>query len=667
MQDHYDAEHDMFYWAGTHDGMEVNINSRQTANEAEGYRPTLNSYMYADLQALSKTASLLGDAAKASVYEQKAEALKERVQEELWDPKRNFFFHQFAYNEQNGIEAKTRTYETGEYAGNPHGREEIGFVPWQFNLPDPGYASAWKFLMDKDRFWSKYGPTTTEQNDPLFYVSPDCCVWSGNSWPYATTQTLVAMANLLNNYDQDVVDSKDYVKLLKAYTRTQRKNGRPYIAEAANPFTGSWAGHDSYYHSEHYFHSGYVDHIITGLAGLRPRADDTLEVNPLVPEEWDYWALEDVAYHGQQVSVVWDRDGSRYGLGTGLMLFVDGEKIASAPEIQRLTAKIPSAPERSEPEAPVNFAVNNGRGYFPVATASYSHPKNPPFYVQDGQYWYHKSPPNRWTTVGSPNASDSMTINFGVERSISTLKLYFIDDSTGVRTPNRYEVQIWDGEAWTPIPDQQRDPTDPAGERANVVSFEEQKTSRIRVVLYPQTEAAVGLSEVEAWGQAELPLLPPNAQVANLAYDAHKDHPFPEINASYGHSSTQLTDINDMEAFFTREGTNVFHMGDSPNVRDSIEVAFGTEKSVRKVDLYLWGNGEEIRAPERYTIQYQQDGEWSDATVTKQQPKEPTRMAVNTVHIEPVETSKIRIVFDHNLPGYTGLTELMVWGKGAVP
>src|SRR6056297_698860 len=62
MEEHWDAEHRMFEWDGMHDGMETNINSRQTENwfsGGDGYRPTLNSYLYADLQALSNTSRLL--------------------------------------------------------------------------------------------------------------------------------------------------------------------------------------------------------------------------------------------------------------------------------------------------------------------------------------------------------------------------------------------------------------------------------------------------------------------------------------------------------------------------------------------------------------------------------------------------------------------------------
>src|SRR5262252_5827324 len=144
--------------------------------------------------------------------------------------------------------------------------------------------------MDRDLFFADSGPTPVERHDTLFFLSKTCCYWSGQSWPYATTQALVAMANLLNNYRQKHVSKDDYCKLLRGYARTHRKGGRPYIAEAAHPETGSWEGHDSYNHSEHYFHSGFCDLVITGLVGLRPRDDDTIEVSPLAPDAWDWFA-----------------------------------------------------------------------------------------------------------------------------------------------------------------------------------------------------------------------------------------------------------------------------------------------------------------------------------------------------------------------------------------
>ena len=117
-------------------------------------------------------------------------------------------------------------------------------MPWYFNLPDPGHEIAWKQLMDPDGFFAPYGPTTAERRSPRFmFEYPHECLWNGPSWPFATTQTLVALANLLNNYKQDYIGKKDYLELLRIYARTQHlklADGRviPWIDEDYNPFTG---------------------------------------------------------------------------------------------------------------------------------------------------------------------------------------------------------------------------------------------------------------------------------------------------------------------------------------------------------------------------------------------------------------------------------------------
>src|SRR5262245_45490083 len=210
-KDHFVPEVGLFWQTGHDDGMEININSRQTKDTvrgAPGYRPTLNSYMCADALAIARLADLVGEMTTRDEFRTRAAALKKNLQEKLWDPKREFFFHMYQREEERDgfkIKAHSLTYQTGKFAGDTHGREEIGFVPWKFNLPDAGFEAAWKFLMDKDYFFADYGPTTVERHDPMFEIAKRCCVWSGNSWPYATTQTLKAMANLLQNYKQDFV------------------------------------------------------------------------------------------------------------------------------------------------------------------------------------------------------------------------------------------------------------------------------------------------------------------------------------------------------------------------------------------------------------------------------------------------------------------------------
>jgi hypothetical protein len=91
-----------------------------------------------------------------------------------------------------------------------------------------------------------------------------------------------------------------------------------------------------YGRGDHYNHSTYADLLITGLVGLRPRADNVVEVNPLLPANtWDWFCLDRVPYHGRTLSILWDRTGTKFGKGQGLQVFVDGAKIAASTEPRR--------------------------------------------------------------------------------------------------------------------------------------------------------------------------------------------------------------------------------------------------------------------------------------------------------------------------------------------
>lgn len=651
--EHWNAEHRMFRWDGMHDGMETNINSRQTADSfagAEGYRPTLNSYLFADARAIARAAALLGDSGLARDYAARAASLKSRVQQELWDPRRGFFLHQFARDEVGGPRAKSRTYQTGPLAGNPHGREEIGYVPWQFDLPDSGYEAAWRFLMDSAYFFAPFGPTTVERHDPLFFVSNVCCVWSGNAWPYATSQTLTALANLLNDYRQTVVGGADYFRLLKTYTLAQRKDGRPYIAEAADPLTGSWKGHDTYYHSEHYFHSSYVDLIITGLVGLRPRADDSIVVNPLVPDTWSWFALDDVAYRGRRISILWDRDGRHFGRGAGLSLFVNGRRVGHSDAIGRTVAAMGPAPELTPVDRPVNFAVNNGRDAFPVVTASYSAPATPPHYLSDGNIWYHESPPNRWTASGSGNAADTVVLDFGVRRPVEWVTLYFLDDGAGsrIRPPARFTLERFEGGRWAAISGQRRTPRVPEGHRANTVSFARIETSRLRLIVTHRAGVSSGLSEIEAWAHARPPFAAPSEEPANLAIHA-------PAFASYAAPGDSAAAAVDGRIAYTRYSRNRWSAAGSPHPSDWLEVDFGVSRRVGRVEVHF------VEAPRSFVVQYWTGHDWVPARERRRLPTVPLDAAINTVWIDPVETAKVRVVVTHARPAATSITELLIW------
>lgn len=652
---HYVPAEGMFAWDGMHDGMETNINSRQTKqwfDGAPGYRPTLNSYMWAHALAIKNIAELNGDSTLADYYQKKADTIKTNFQNKNWDPKRNFFFHRFQNDEENGIKANTLTYETGEYAGNPHGREEIGFIPWSFNMPDAGYEAAWQFLMDPDYFYAPYGPTTVEQNDPLFKIATRCCEWSGNAWPFATSQTLKAMANVIKYYDQDHITKDDYVELLDIYARTHRKDGKPYIAEANHPETGSWEGHNVPNHSEHYFHSSYIDLVTTGLIGLQPKANDSIEVEPLIPDNWDYFALQDLTYHGHNISIVWDKTGNKYNVGKGLRIISDGKTIASSPTIKKLTAPIESI-EIEDPERLVNYAVNNKKDqYFPRVISSFPGIGNNTYLkLNDGQYWYYtETTGNRWTSESSKNDSEYVGIDFGIERSIETVKAYFFENEPSVTTPASYNLEYWNGNSWEEIPGQQRNPEQPTAGMANIINFEPINTSKIRLNFADTADRAVGLSELETWGKADFPIKEGEGKVENLAYNA-------EFSNSYTSRFDNVKGINDGLA----NPTNRWTAFESPNAEDWVQFDFKEQKQVGKANLFIYNDNGGVQPPASYKVKYWNETSWIDTQNQTKIPEKPIS-GLNQVSFDTVETSKIRIYFTHESnKAFTGVYEVELY------
>ena len=313
----------LFWQHDVKDGMEESISGSRTAKQA---RPTINSYMFANARAISGIAQLAGRAGLAKDFESKAADLKRLTQEKLWDSKARFF--------------KVRR-EDGTLSDV---REAIGFIPWSFALPDAnkGYEAAWVQLTDPQGFRAPFGITTAERRHPQFRSHGCCeCEWDGAVWPFATSQTLGALANVLRDYPQNVVTSRDYFDAFLAYTRSHRFDGKPYIGEYLDETTGQWLkGRQE--RSRYYNHSTFADLVITGVVGLRPRADDVVDIHPLLPAGgWDWFCLDEVKYHGHTLTILWDKHGSRYQRGSGLFVFADGKQIARADKLERVTGRLP--------------------------------------------------------------------------------------------------------------------------------------------------------------------------------------------------------------------------------------------------------------------------------------------------------------------------------------
>ncbi len=460
------------------------------------------------------------------------------------------------------------------------------------------------------------------------------------------------------------IDDQSYLKLLQIYARSHRKDGKPYLAEALHPDTGSFEGHDGYNHSEHYFHSGYCDLIITGLVGLKPRADDVLEIVPLAPDSWEYFALDDVSYHGHRVSILWDKQGTRYQRGTGFQVLVDGVVAARSEKLERLTAKLPapsSAPLPVPAATLVNYAVNNDGDYFPRISTSHTGQNSSPAKLIDGNYWYHAHPPNRWTAAGSQQEQDWVEIDLGMPRKIHTVKLYFLDDGNEIVPPQAYEVEYWQDGKWQTLPKQERALQAPTGRRPNVIKIPETAVSKLRVVLSHVPHKFSGMTEIELWGDATLPVEPAAPPTGNLAFNAKRDG-FPKATASFSdrYGGTPEKAI-DGKIVYPPTPMNRWTSYGSPQASDWFEVDFGAPQQVSRAELHIYDDRGGVQPPAAYTIEYLDGETWKEVANAKRSPEKPAGSTVNTVRFESIKTTKLRVIFTHQGQARSGLTELEIW------
>ena len=311
------TENGLFYQTDNRDGMELSISGN-------GLRPTINSYMYADAVAISKIAELKGLDEDARLYKEKAENLRSLINERLWDKNDGFYKN---LSEKFG-------FKTADV------RELIGYVPWCYSIPENDFCSAFEFLFDKNHFDAPFGPTTAERCHPHFMQKHSHeCLWNGPSWPFATTQTLSAMIELLGNYEQSYVTAKDFYALLFKYASCHyiEENGKrtTFIDENLEPFTGKWLARDillsakpersDRHRGKDYNHSAFCDLIVRGLCGL-DLVDSSIRFNPLFDKDKiDYFCLDGAYVNGRYYTVIYDKYGTKYNRGKGIFFFKSEE------------------------------------------------------------------------------------------------------------------------------------------------------------------------------------------------------------------------------------------------------------------------------------------------------------------------------------------------------
>ncbi|KAK7740020.1 hypothetical protein SLS62_011163 [Diatrype stigma] len=523
------------------------------------FRPNHNAYMVANARAIARAAKLTGNEATEATFGELANTLEAAIFRRMWAPEQEFFMDIIR-------------------PGNPNltrltGREQVGLFPYRFGIGlDESHAQpAVDALFDPDGFLSPYGPTTLERRDPWFMAEKEdpsyCCYWNGMSWPFSTSHTLKSLAAIYRAGNTNVT-AEQYYQYLQTYARTQQKNGQPYVAESHYPLRDAWSA-DTTNHSEHYDHSTNNDDVITGLLGLLPQPDDSLVISPIVPDNWTYFGIENVPYHGHLVTVLYDEDGSRYRQGSGLTVFVNGDIVyhnedsegGASKNKKQATIPIPPFPGSGSgsgsgsgaysrdgaPQALVNIAANpSGPGHqYPQIEATYTNAADYHYKAIDGVLYYDDVPDNRWTNVGSPHANDTLTLTFARPRNVSSVTLALlsnVDRGGAVDLPAR--VEVYDGRSGRRLAVVDEDSAGQLlpNDRNEIVfdGGEAVETTSIAVNLYRRSDAVyVGVCELEVW-------VPPETGPAYRAVDAYLTgtstrvgyYYFDDDNDSYGFTTT---------------------------------------------------------------------------------------------------------------------------------
>jgi hypothetical protein len=495
--DHWEGAKDLYYIPAMPDATEYTIASIDGSGGKDGFdggdafRPTINSYMYGNAVAISKIASIKNETATSSEYLAKANQLKATVEVNLWNDSLQHFTDRFKVNNQYV-----------HYWDFIRGRELAGMIPWYYNLPadNPTFNKAWNHILDTTQLLGKFGLRTNEPSYEYYFKQfvfndgKPGSQWNGPSWPYQSSQVITGMANFLNDYNQAVVTKSDYVKILRLFTKQHYlPNGKINLVENYDPNKGGPIVY--FYWSNHYNHSSYNNLVISGLCGIRPSEGDRLIVNPLVDNSIDYFYLDDVRYHGHKLSVIYDRDGSKYNFGTGLTVLVDGKKVSTIKKDDKYEVVVGPTIDVPIVKRSTDFALNIYRKGFPAPSASVNAVNDSLYQAIDGRIWYFPEISNRWTTEGSKSATDWYAVDFGQPRELSSAMIHLYSDDKTFGLPEDYSIEYRNGNEWFPAKGQS--PTKLMGNTVSTITFNKVTATGLRVIFKHVKQVA--LVELECY------------------------------------------------------------------------------------------------------------------------------------------------------------------------
>ncbi len=206
-------------------------------------------------------------------------------------------------------------------------------------------------------------------------------------------------------------------------------------------------------------------------------------------------------------------------------------------------------------------------------------------------------------------------MDLGTERSLTSIRLLFLDDEgeagSKVRVPESARIEIRKGNDWIPLTGAVA-PAKLSGHRPNSWVFDSMPVRVFRVQLTPQPGFSLGLTELEAWGLAELPVQTPEPPSGNLALRAaaKNGQEFPKASASFTSRFDQVERVNDGITMFLPNPANRWTTYESKSSSDWLQIDFGKPTEFRRVELAIYDDRGGVQPPESYQLEYLDGETW---------------------------------------------------------
>jgi hypothetical protein len=626
---------------------------------------TESAYVWWNAEAGRAMWTYIGDRQSANSLGDTASNVRSAILNLLWDPAAGVF--------------KQRDAQEGYLIP---WKEVDNFYPFTVGLvpATAEYLAAYSYWTQPDHF-AIFPPYVSDQTD---YAA---CIAAGNSptlnfGGFPATAGLRFLSSTLRNYPAAGFTAHDYQRMLY-WTGWLEFVGGDGAWPDSNEFLNSWNPSTEQIDYRSWIHYDFLGNynwtIVEDVAGLRPRTDTTIELNP-IDIGWDYFVLDQIPYHGHSLTIAWNRPGTapQHGLPSGYSLYVDGHLAFTIDALSpvtwdSLTGQVsgpgtqPSGRGTALPipaidGVPLSLQVLEQAAKAGAGSAAWLRLKNAAsglvlavtdMSLLDGAEVAladdNGSPSGSWRIVDLGGDAAIRNYNSGKVLAVK-------GDGVVQTTYDEQQATLWRitdlGNGYVRIGTSHDNRILTAtGQRAELAGESGSAAQLWQVIPDPEFRLQNALSnKLLAAPMVNLAKLDAGVQASASFTFALDSVNGPLTNTTYG-PEPRWTCWN------------------SQNATDWYALAFSASTAFDRINMDFYDDFGGTQPPVNYTVQYLADGQWENVTDQASYPATPAE-GFNVVSFDPVTSTAVRVVFTNRNPvaggTYTGLISFQVFNSGSV-